>query len=217
MLKTNSNMPDSSTKTLTLWSPILILLIAFTIAFLAGNVFGVWVWMPIVIVYWFLIAVIIWVNGGKDLINRWIAPSEGAWYWNGLALVPLLPLLPAFINNINLYFDRWILLLTIVFALVNPWFEEAYWRGLMLDCTSKWPNWISLLFSSAFFTINHLPLAVHSIPIRYAIIPFFVMGLIWGIVYKKTKSLRWVILGHFLVDFFALTIPSLLNLYLPAG
>ena len=210
-------MPNSSTKTLTLWSPILILLVAFAIAFLGGNVFGVWVWVPIVIAYWFLIAVIIWINGGKALIYRWIAPSEGAWYWNGLALVPVLPLLPTFINNLNLYSDQWILLLTIVFALVNPWFEEAYWRGLMLDRTREWHHWISLLYSSAFFTINHLPLAVHSIPIRFAIIPFFVMGLVWSIVYKKTKSLRWVILGHFLVDFFALTIPALLNLYLPYG
>jgi hypothetical protein len=210
-------MPDSSTKTLTLWSPILIILVAFIIAFLAGNVFGVWVWVPIMIAYWFLIALVILANGGKPLVIRWLAPSKGAWYWNGLALVPVLPLLPTFIDNINFYTEWWILLLTIVVALVNPWFEEAYWRGLLLDRTSEWPNWKSLLFSSVFFALTHLPLAVHSIAIRFTIIPVFIMGLIWGIVYKKTKSLRWAIFGHFLVNFFALTIPAFLNLLLPPG
>ncbi len=210
-------MPDSSIKKLTLWSPILIILVMFIIAFLAGNVLDVWVWVPIVVSYWFLIALLIFMNGGKALIIQWLVPPEGAWYWNGLALVLVLPLLPTFLGNIHFYSEWWILFLTIVFALVNPWFEELYWRGLLLDRTSEWPTWISLFFSSVLFTINHLPLGVHSIGIRFAIIPFFIMGLVWGIVYKKTKSLRWVILGHFLVDFFALTIPSLLNLYLPAG
>lgn len=210
-------MPNSSTKTLTLWSPILLLLVGFTIAFLAGNIFGVWVWVPIMIAYWFLIALLIWANGGKPSITRWLAPSQGTWYWNILALIPVLPLLPTFIINIHFFSEWWILLLTVMFALVNPWFEEAYWRGLLLDRTSEWPNWISLLFSSGLFAINHLVLAVHSIAIRFAIVPFFVMGLVWGIVYQKTKSLRWVILGHFIVDFIALTIPVLLNLYTPFG
>ena len=210
-------MQDSSIKTLTLWSPILIILVLFTIPFLAGNVFGLWVWVPIMITYWFLISLIILINGGKPLVSRWLARSKGAWYWNGLALIPVLPLLPTFIDNINFYSEWWILLLTIVFVLVNPWFEEAYWRGLLLDHTNEWPNWVSLLYSSVFFAINHLPLAVYSIAIRYTIIPVFVMGLVWSIVYKKTESLRWVILGHFLVNLFALTIPAFLDLLLLPG
>jgi len=205
-------MPNSYTKILTLWSPILIILIAFIIAILGGNVFGVWVWAPIMITYWFLISLIILVNGGKPLVIRWLSPSKGAWYWNGLALVPVLPLLPFFIGNIHFYSEWWILLLTLGIALVNPWFEEAYWRGLLLDITSEWSYWVSLLYSSVFFTVTHLPLSVHSIAIRYTLIPVFVMGLVWGIIYKKTKSLRWVIFGHFLVNLFAQTIPAFMNL-----
>jgi membrane protease YdiL (CAAX protease family) len=210
-------MSDSTSKSLTLWSPILIILVAFAIAILAGNVLDVWVWVPIMVVYWFLIALLVWANGGKSLLIRWLAPSKGPWYWNVLALVLVVPLLPSFIGNIHFYSEWWILLLTIVVSLVNPWFEEAYWRGLLLDHTSEWSNWKSLLFSSAFFAINHLPLAVHSIAIRYTIIPVFVMGLVWGIVYKKTKSLRWVILGHILVNLFSLMIPAFMNLLLPPG
>jgi uncharacterized protein len=210
-------MSDSTSKSLTLWSPILIILVAFAIAILAGNVLDVWVWVPIMVVYWFLIALLVWANGGKSLLIRWLAPSKGPWYWNVLALVLVVPLLPSFIGNIHFYSERWILLLTIVVALINPWFEEAYWRGLILDRTSEWSYWVSLLLSSTFFTINHLPLAVHSIAIRYTLIPVFVMGLVWGIVYKKTKSLRWVILGHILVNLFSLMIPAFMNLLLPPG
>ncbi len=210
-------MSDSSTKTLTLWSPILIILVGFIIALLAGNVFGVWVWVPIAIANWFLISLLIWANGGRPLVIHWLSPSEGAWYWNGLALVPVLPLLPFFIGNIHFYSEWWILLLTILLALINPWFEEAYWRGLLLDRTSEWSYWVSLLYSSAFFALNHLPQGVHSVAIRYTVPPVFVMGLVWGIVYKKTKSLRWVILGHFLVNLFAQTIPAFMNLLLPPG
>ncbi len=208
-------MSGSPTRTLTLWSPFLIILSAFTIAFLAGNLFGVWVWVPIVLANWFLIAIFVWANGGKSLVIRWLSPSKGAWYWNGLALVPVFPLLPPFIGNIHFYSESWILLLTIGLALVNPWFEEAYWRGLLLDLTSKWSTWVSLLYSSVFFAINHLPPGVHSIAIRYSIIPAFVMGLVWGVVYKKTQSLRWPILGHFLVNLFAQSIPAYMNLLFP--
>ncbi len=210
-------MSDSATKTLTLWSPIIIILVAFVIAFLGGNVFGVWVWVPIVIANWCLIALFVWLNGGKPLAIRWLSPSQGAWYWHGLALIPVLPLLPFFIINIHFYSEWWILLLTIGIALVNPWFEEAYWRGLLLDRTSEWSYWLSLLYSTVLFTLNHLPPGVHSIAIRYTVFAVFPMGLVWGIVYKKTKSLRWPILGHFLVNIFAQTIPAYMNLLGPSG
>jgi hypothetical protein len=51
----------------------------------------------------------------------------------------------------------------------------------------------------------------------------FLVGKVIGVwvwvplVYRKTKALRWVILGHFLVDSFALTVPALMSLYPPSG
>ena len=180
---------------------------------------GVWVWVPIVLVYWACMASLIWLNGGRDSIIRWLAPSKGRWYWNGLALLLVLPLLPTFLDNYQLFSEWWILLLGLILAAVNPWLEEGYWRGLLLDATRTWPGWLSLLYSSSLFAITHLSLGVHSVASRHpiAIIAIGMMGLVWGIVYKKTGSLRWVIFGHVLVDLFNLTVPALLNLYLPPG
>jgi membrane protease YdiL (CAAX protease family) len=41
----------------------------------------------------------------------------------------------------------------------------------------------------------------------------FIMGVVWGLVYKKTFSLRWVIFAHFLIDIFNLSAASFLDLY----
>ena len=212
-------MASAKIKQLTIWSPFPMIAIDFLVAFLAGKVIGAWVWVPIMLVYWALIVTLIWVNGGKALVAQWLAPSQGAWYWNGLALIWFLPLLPAFLDNLHFYSEGRIVVWTIVVVLLNPWFEEGYWRGLVLDRTSEWPGWISLLYSSVLFTANHLPMSVHSVGLRHPItlVAVGLMGLTWGIVYRKTKSLRWVILGHFLVDSFALTIPALMSLYPPSG
>jgi membrane protease YdiL (CAAX protease family) len=218
-MKGDRDMASARIKQLTIWSPLLIIAIFFLVAFLVGNAIGAWVWVPIMLGYWTLIAFLIWANGGKALVAQWLAPSQGPWYWNGLALVWILPLLPTFLGNLHFYSEWWIVVLTLVFVPINPWFEEGYWRGLLLDRTSEWPGWISLLYSSVRFAANHLTLGVHSVAIRHPIflVPTGLMGLTWGIVYRKTKSLRWVILGHFLVNSFALTVPALMNLYLPTG
>jgi membrane protease YdiL (CAAX protease family) len=193
------------------------ILILFLVAILGGRILGVWVWIPIVLVYWAYMALLIWLNGGRDLITDWLAPSKGRWYWNALALIFVLPLLPTFLDNYHLFSEWWIILLGLILAAINPWLEEGYWRGLLLDATKEWSAWASLLYSSVLFAIGHLTLGVHSIASRHpiAIIAIGVMGLIWGIVYKKTGSLRWVIFGHMLVDIFNLTIPALLNMYVP--
>src|SRR5690606_19379190 len=43
----------------------------------------------------------------------------------------------------------------LLFAMINPWLEEGYWRGLMLDATRHWPRWASNLYSTSLFTLNH--------------------------------------------------------------
>jgi membrane protease YdiL (CAAX protease family) len=210
-------MPNSKNSNLAIWSPLLINSILFLIAFLGGPVLGVWIWVLIVLVYWACMALLIWLDNGTDSITHWLAPSKGRWFWNGLALLLVLPLLPTFLGNYHLFSEWWILSLGLILAAVNPWLEEGYWRGLLLDATKSWPGWVSLLYSSSLFAIAHLSLGVHSVASRHpiAIIAIGVMGLVWGIVYKKTGSLRWVIFGHVLVDLFNLTVPALLNLYLP--
>jgi membrane protease YdiL (CAAX protease family) len=106
-------------------------------------------------------------------------------------------------------------LLWILLALVNPFLEEFYWRGLLMDYTSNWPAWVSISFTAIIFAANHAVFGINS-EINGGIetlIATFVMGLIWGIVYHKTGSLRWTIAGHFLVDFFSVSTPAFLDLF----
>jgi membrane protease YdiL (CAAX protease family) len=139
--------------------------------------------------------------------------------WKALALLPVVMVVPAFLANLHFYGTWWITLLTVAFLLVNPWLEEAYWRGLLLDRTSHWPAPASLLYISVLFALGHLTLGVHAVAIRNPVTIFAIgiMGLLWGIVSRKTGSLRWAFAGHFLVDAFSLSVPVMLNLYGPGA
>ncbi|WP_034061543.1 CPBP family intramembrane glutamic endopeptidase [Lacinutrix jangbogonensis] len=103
----------------------------------------------------------------------------------------------------------------IVLTLINPWIEEFYWRGLLFEYTKNWSNWKVVIFTSVVFAFSHAVFAVNSKLNSglTVIISTFIMGLIWGLVYKKTNSLRWIIVAHFLVDFFNLSAASFLDLY----
>ncbi|TSB47469.1 CPBP family intramembrane glutamic endopeptidase [Alkalicoccobacillus porphyridii] len=58
--------------------------------------------------------------------------------------------------NYHLFDLILIINLWLAFALVNPWFEELYWRGLLLDAAIEWfPKWISVCYSALFFVLSH--------------------------------------------------------------
>jgi membrane protease YdiL (CAAX protease family) len=104
----------------------------------------------------------------------------------------------------------WILL-----ALINPWIEEFYWRGLLLDYTKNWPKWASVLFVSILFATNHIAFGINSnVTCGFEIIiSTFIMGVAWAIIYMKSKSLRWSIFSHFLIDFFGVSSVAFLDLF----
>jgi uncharacterized protein len=43
----------------------------------------------------------------------------------------------------------------------------------------------------------------------------FVVGVVFSIIYLKTKSLRWLIVGHALADLLGLSVAVFLNLWVP--
>jgi hypothetical protein len=135
-----------------------------------------------------------------------------------LAIVVGLIPLRVFILNWRLFPSAWIVLAWLLFAAINPPMEEGYWRGLLLDNSTRWPAWLGVLYSSLFFAANHpLTLGVYSIANRHpaVLISTFVMGLAWGAAYHKTRSLRWTIVGHFLTDLLNLSILAFLNIVVP--
>ena len=202
-------------KQIVLGSPFLIIAINFGIAFLFGNIIGEWAFIPIILIEWCFFLFFILKYTEKETRKKWLQKSKGSFIWNILALfIGLLPL-PLFLLHYETLGIWKVWLPWLLLALINPWLEEFYWRGLLLDYVNEWSNWIAIIFTSLVFALNHSVFGVNSelnsgITV---IISTFIMGIIWGLVYKKTDSLRWIILAHFLVDFFNLSAASFLDLY----
>jgi membrane protease YdiL (CAAX protease family) len=108
----------------------------------------------------------------------------------------------------------------LAFAAVNPFFEEAYWRGALLDAGRRWPFWLIALYSTVLFVASHpLMWGVFSAGNRSIVLfaTLFVMGIAWAYLRRATRSLRFSVLSHVLVDVGNLSVFVFLNLYVPPG
>jgi hypothetical protein len=139
----------------------------------------------------------------------------------GLISFPLI-----LVPNFHLMKPAGLVLAWFAFAVVNATCEEAYWRGFLLDETSRWPRAFGVIWSTILFTMIHpLMLGVFSKINRYdpthptALIPFWVilviLSLAFSLLYIKTKSLRLPVLSHFLSDLGNLSIFLFMNLVVP--
>ncbi|MEM8892473.1 MAG: CPBP family intramembrane glutamic endopeptidase [Bacteroidota bacterium] len=204
-----------SKRSIVLLSPMLIMVVNIVVALVFGDIIGKWAFIPIILIEWGLFLFFIARYKEKDSINQWLKKAEGSWGWNVLAvLIGLIPL-GLFIAHWQTLSPWTVWLPWIILALINPWLEEFYWRGLLSDYTSNWPTWGSILFTTAFFSANHAVFGINS-ELNSGpeiIVSTFIMGLIWAIVYFKTKSLRWCIFSHFLVDFLNLSAAAFLDLF----
>ena len=210
--KTSNTLQSSKFITL---SPFLIIAVNLFVALVFGSLIGKWVFIPIIIFEWCIFMFLVCRYGGTDSIKSWIKKTNKNWEWNvATVIIGIFPL-PIFLKFSHLLNDWTIWLPWIMIALINPWMEEFYWRGLLIDHTKKWNNKLSILFSSILFSLNHLVFGIHSeLLLSYEVLlSTFVMGMVWAITYKRTNSLRWIILSHFLVDLLNLSVPSFLDLY----
>ena len=87
----------------------------------------------------------------------------------------------------------------------------------MLDSRGKLPAWLVIIYTGALFSLNHLSLAVTSIACRNPVflINTFILGILYGVVYYKTRSLRWLIIAHMLMDLLGISVLAFLNIYIP--
>jgi len=203
---------------LILLSPLAVIGVGNIMARLAGGILGVWAWIPLTLILWMMFGLLIAWGGGREAIRNWARAPQGARGWSALAIVVGLIPLPLFLSNWTLFDSPALGLAWLIFALVNAPLEEGYWRGLLLDKAAGWPGWLSVLYSSFCFAINHpLTFGVHSIANRHpvTVLSTFIMGLAWASVYRKTGSLRWTVSAHVLVDLFNLSVLAFLNVYVP--
>lgn len=202
-------------KRIVILSPFLIIGVNFGIAYIFGQIIGKWAFIPMISIGWVLWLFFILKYGGTESIKNWLNKSKGKLWWGILAvLIGLIPL-PLFIFHSDTLSDWQVWIPWVILALINPWIEEFYWRGLLLDYTKNWSNWISILYISSLFAINHTAFGINSELNSGLEIVFstLIMGIVWSLVYKKTKSLRWIILAHFLVDFLGLSVAAFLDLW----
>ena len=202
------------------FSPPVVILIGAIVIRLAQGSLEVWAWVPWILVYWTLIGFLVLWGGGKQSIKRWIGRPQGNWMWSALAVLLVLPSLPMFITSWRLLIPVTVWIPWLIVGLVNPFFEEWYWRGLLLDNTNAWPTWAAIGLSSALFSLNHLlGIGATSIGGRHPVllVNALVLGILFGVIYKKTNSLRWQIVAHAIADLLGLSVAVFLNLWVPPG
>ncbi|GLB53013.1 hypothetical protein NBRC110019_20530 [Neptunitalea chrysea] len=167
-------------------SPLLIIAINFAIAFLFGKFIGKWAFIPIILIEWYLFVFFILRYTEKETRTAWLQKSKGSFGWNILALfIGILPL-PLFLMHYETL-DIWqVWLPWILLALINPWIEEFYWRGLLFEYSKNWSKWMAILFTSLVFALNHAVFGINSELNSglIVIISTFIMGIIWGLVYE---------------------------------
>jgi len=208
---------NSKSSNLVLISPFLIIIVNIIVAIIFGKLIGKWAFIPIILIEWILFLYFVLKYGENGILRNWLKKPNKNREWNIATIVIGLTPIPIFLKYNHLLNDWTIFLPWILLALINPWIEEFYWRGLLTDYTKKWNTTLSILFTSSVFSANHAVFGINSELFRgpEILISTFVMGIVWAITYKKTNSLRWVILSHFLVDFLNLSAPAFLDLFKP--
>jgi membrane protease YdiL (CAAX protease family) len=201
-------------------SPVAVIGVCRGLQLLLGPSLGAWSWAPTMLVFWALIACLIAWGGEGRLATRWLARPHGRVVWSVLAVIVGLLSVREFLDGRHSLQSPGLVVLWIGYALVNPWFEEGYWRGLLLDATAGWPAGLGIVYSAAAFAISHpLIWGVHSAALRSpkALVGLAIVGLVWAVAYRRTGSLRFTIAGHFCANLLGLAVPVLLNLHVPSA
>jgi membrane protease YdiL (CAAX protease family) len=204
-----------------IYAPIIVIVVCSLLSILFTLLLGVYAYIPVLLIYWGILALfIILKKNTKNMIKRWLQPSKGNILWSILPFFFAIMTIPMLIINWHFLANLEILIPLIIFTAINPFMEEFFWRGLLLDVFDKWPIWSKVLYSSVLFTMNHpLVIGIFSIANRMVIFLFttLILSTIFAIVYIKTSTLRWLILAHMLMDFLGISIVVFLNYYIPEG
>ncbi|WP_100402618.1 CPBP family intramembrane glutamic endopeptidase [Bacillus sp. FJAT-42315] len=200
-------------------SPIVIILLGFITATIWSKVIDEWAWVPLAIVYWSLLGICIKYFKGNKQIKDWLKKPKSSRFIVFFTLILGLFPISVIMMNYEIFNSIWLVVLWLLFAIINPFFEELYWRGLLLDAAMKlFPKWIAVAYSTIFFVLSHpLMWGVFSIANAHyhVFIYLTILGVVWSYTYFQTQSLRWVMLSHFFVDIGIMTVPVFLNLYVP--
>lgn len=145
------------------------------------------------------------IAGFKGVFSFFGRPAETKLTWLNILLLVIPCLLAVFFGPFlqragKITWLMWIV--SFVIAVVNAVTEEIIWRGLYVKYF-KDPLW-GLIYPILGFALWHIsPNSVN--PSSFGI-PLFVLfsgilGVFWGVAAYRTKSVRWTLLSHIIVDF----------------
>ena len=197
--------------------PVSIILLGIIVGRVFFTFIKNWSWIPIVLFYWLAVSFVLYIDYKKNR-KRPIDYFRGYKFKISTVIlsliVGLIPL-PILLKYFYLFDSSYLILFWILLAIINPFFEEIFWRAYMLDMSPKIPLWIKVIVSSLLFSAAH-PLIwgifSPSMLTIEMIISVFIMGIVWSYVYIKSKSLILPYFSHLLVDLFGCSILAFLNL-----
>ncbi len=195
--------------------PMIVILVGFLTASIAYRYINEWAFIPLSIVYWGVMLLV--VKPTREKLKAYFNKTTGNSKSNILAFIPVLFCIVSFVWGIQYIHSPILITLWIIFAIINSFTEELFWRGYLLD-NLGWSPITNVIYTTILFYLSHpLMWGVFSITIRsyIMILPLLVMGLTWGYVYQRTKSLKWCVIAHFFVDILNLSTWVFLNIYVP--
>jgi membrane protease YdiL (CAAX protease family) len=211
-------------KLIVLLSPLFIIIIGNLAARFFTDLLGKWAWTGYFPVYWSMLFLFIHFAGKRENQQSWFQISKGSRWWALLAVgIGLLSFPMLLIPNIHVMHSVPLVIAWCGFAVINSSFEEAYWRGFLLDGTAHLPRAYGVIYSTVLFTAIHpLNLGIFSKIQTFdpgkpmVLVPFLIillmLSLAWSLLYLKTKSLRLSILSHILTDLGNLSIFLFMNM-----
>ena len=211
---------ERSRRRIVFLSPLGVIALGYSVQRLAGATMGAWASIPTILVFWGTLAALILWDGRDKPPRAWLATPRGSRVWPFLAVAVGLIAVTDFPSGWHVLKSPAVLALWLAFGLLNPWFEEGYWRGLLIDATSHWPKGLGVVYSTALFVLSHpLIWGVNSAALRHpvALAGATLLGAVWSLAYWRTGSLRWAIVGHTCANLFGLALPVLLNLHTPSA
>jgi len=187
-------------------SPIVIIAICYIFIIIAAKYFFelVFIFAAPTIIYWLLSLILIIKMVGKNTIKSYFNKPEGKIGWLILSIIIGFNPFSFLLLKINLLNN---IFLWILFSLINPFFEEIFWRGFLLENTFN-SKIISTIYSTVLYVLSHQFIwGIFLLGNRYfTLISLIIMGSIWSIIRYKTKSLWWNIISHIMVNFFYLSV-----------
>lgn len=205
-------------KNLIILSPFIIICLGFLAAKLSTRYIGEWAFIPTALIYWTEIIILILITVKSNLRKFFQKPIDKKKWLIMCIVIGLIPSI-VLVTEYHRFNSILLIVLWIVFAVMNSFLEEIYWRGLLLDYTDHWHKTLSIGYSTVLFVLSHPFIwGVFSIANRSwsLILSSTIVGVVWSLTSIQTRSLRWSVFSHFLVDIFNISVLGLLNIYIPS-